>query len=77
MPQFYFDTDDGGDLVPGETGVDLPSLNAARQQAQAALGKMAKDRLPDDERRTFSVTIRDEKLRPVMRVALELTTRRL
>jgi hypothetical protein len=34
MPRFFFDTFDGENLQPDETGHELPDLDAAKQEAQ-------------------------------------------
>ena len=72
MPRFFFDTFDGENLQPDETGHELPDLDAAKQEAQKALPDMAKDALPDGNYRTFVVNVRDEAGQTVLRAALSL-----
>ena len=72
MPRFFFDTFDGENLQPDETGHELPDLDAAKQEAQTALPDMAKDALPDGNYRTFVVNVRDEAGQTVLRAALSL-----
>ena len=60
MPRFFFDTFDGENLQPDETGHELPDLDAAKQEVQKALPEVAKDDLPDGKYRTFVVNVRDE-----------------
>ena len=72
MPRFFFDTFDGENLQPDETGHELPDLDAAKQEAQKALPDMAKDALPGGNDRTFVVNVRDEAGQTVLRAALSL-----
>ena len=61
MPRYFFDTDDGDVLVEDGEGIELPDAEAARTIGVAALPDMARDRLPDGDRRTFAVRVRDER----------------
>ena len=60
MPRFFIDTEDGDSLVRDDEGHDLPDAEAARKSALSALPDMARDHIPDGDRRTFAVTVRDE-----------------
>ncbi|KAB1068177.1 DUF6894 family protein [Methylobacterium planeticum] len=60
MPRFYIDTDDGVFPVRDDVGHEFASVEAARNMAQRALPDMARQKLPDGERRTFTASIRDE-----------------
>ena len=64
MPRFFFDTFDGENLQPDETGHELPDLDAAKQEAQKALPDMAKDALPKGNYQTFVVNVRTKQGRP-------------
>ena len=59
MPIFFFDTDNGDTSYRDDEGLDLPDEEAARKAALHALPDMARDKLPDADRRTFGVTVRD------------------
>ena len=61
MPRYFIDTDDGDSPHRDEDGHDLPDDDAARQAALDALPDMARDKLPDGDRRTFRATARDER----------------
>ncbi|MCJ2068475.1 hypothetical protein MKK75_06585 [Methylobacterium sp. J-030] len=73
MPRFFIDTDDGDLSVPDDIGRDLPNAQAARRLALAAFPDMTGDQLPDGDRRTFSVRIRNEEGTPIYAAELVLT----
>ena len=60
MPHYFFDTNDGDMLDEDDVGLEFPDPESARRAAIAALPDMARDRLPDGDRRNFSVRVRDE-----------------
>jgi hypothetical protein len=72
MPRFYFDVSDCGVMSPDDEGLVLPDLKAARKEALATLGSIAKDELPDGNRREFVVSIRDGSPKPVLVASLSL-----
>ncbi|WP_114944835.1 DUF6894 family protein [Microvirga calopogonii] len=72
MPRFFFDTFDGEFSSQDDVGLDLPSMDAVRHEAQMALPHMAQDALPDGNYRTFVVNVRDEDGKSVLRAALSL-----
>jgi hypothetical protein len=72
MPRFFFDTDDGYFRNEDDEGFELPSINAARIEALDALPNMACHKLPEQDRRTFSVRIRDEAGTVVYSASLNL-----
>lgn len=60
MPRYYIDTDDGDfEDIDGE-GYELPNAEAARKAAIDALPDMARQKLPDGDRRVFAAQVRDE-----------------
>ena len=59
MPRFFIDTDDGDVHVQDDEGFDLEDVEAARREAMTVLPDMARDKLPDGDRRTFVATVRD------------------
>jgi hypothetical protein len=59
MPRYFFDTDDGDFRWKDGEGEELCDDEAARSAALDALPDMARDKLPDGDRRTFSVRVRD------------------
>ena len=72
MPRFFFDTDDGEHLVRDDEGQDLPDLKAARDEAIGVLPDIARDVLPDGDRRDFVSVVRNEKDEVVFRAKLSL-----
>ena len=77
MPRFFIDTDDDDFLHIDRDGIDLDSDDAARVYAQAALPDMARDKMPDGERRTFVVTVRNEVGEVIYRATLTLKGERV
>ena len=63
MPLYFFDFDDDGREpgAPDTMGTDLPSLASVPEEAVAVLAHIAKDRLPDGDRRVFSASVRNEE----------------
>jgi len=72
MPRFFFDTYDGNNFQSDETGMELENIAAAKAEAQRVLPDMARDALPDDNHRTFVVSVRDEAGDVALRVALSM-----
>lgn len=60
MPRYFIDTDDGDLRVEDEDGHDLSGPHAARLIALDVLPDMARDKLPDGERRAFRAAVRGE-----------------
>ena len=73
VPRFFIDTDDGDLAVPDDTGQDLPNAQAARRLALATFPDMTDDHLPNGDRRTFSVRVRDADGTPIYAAELVLT----
>lgn len=59
MPRYYIDTDDGDERVIDEAGFDLSGPLEARTTAIDALPDMARQKIPDGDARTFSVSVRN------------------
>ena len=59
MPLYFIDTDDGDRVHRDDTGHDLPDAEAARTATLDALPDMARDKMPDGDRRTIIATARD------------------
>ena len=70
MPRFFIDTSDGDLSLRDDDGYDLPNVHAARDAAIDALPDMARDKLPDGERRAFTVVVRSEDGQPLYSAAL-------
>lgn len=41
--RYFFDTEIDADLMPDETGCDLPTVDAARREARAGLSDLARE----------------------------------
>ncbi|MCJ2067576.1 hypothetical protein MKK75_01950 [Methylobacterium sp. J-030] len=72
MPHFFFDTDDGNFRHQDDEGFELPSIDAARIEALDALPDMARNKLPNRDRRTYSVRVRNEDGTVVYSASLDL-----
>jgi|RhiMethySRZTD1v2_1073278.scaffolds.fasta_scaffold5375935_1 hypothetical protein len=73
MPHYFFDTFDGEAWVIDEEGFECAHPDAALAQAQAGLGDIAEDELPDHQRRAMIVRVRDGH-GPVLEAHLDLDT---
>ena len=72
MPRYFIDTDDGDVNVRDEEGSDLSGPHAARLIALDALPDMARQKMPDGDRRTFTVGVRDAAGAVVYTATLDL-----
>ena len=68
VTRYYFDTRDGDTFIVDDVGVELPNVEAARDQAAIGLAEMAKDVLPGSVRRELAIEVRDGQ--PVLRTSL-------
>lgn len=60
MPRFFIDTDDGDYRLQDDEGFEFPDQGAARKAAVDALPDMARQKLPDGDRRVFAARVRNE-----------------
>ena len=58
MPKFFLDLYDGATFTRDPYGLDLASQEEARKEAISVLPDMARDVLPDGDRRDFTVDVR-------------------
>ena len=72
MPRFFFDIHDGEEFTPDRQGLDLDSLEAAKDEARKALPDIVKDEMPDGDQRDFTVDVKDAAGQIVWRVTLSL-----
>ncbi len=70
MARYYFDIDDGDVATEDDDGTELDGLSEARNHAIAVLPSLARDVLPDGDRREFRVTLRDANGRSIFRASL-------
>lgn len=60
MPRFFFDLDDGQERTVDSVGVELPNLAEVRRKAIAVLPDLAREELPDGDRRVFVCQARND-----------------
>ncbi len=72
MPRYFIDTDDDDSLVRDDEGQEFVDAHAARTAALAALPDMARDHIPDGDRRTFRVAVRTEDGTPIYSATMTL-----
>jgi hypothetical protein len=70
--RYYFDTDNDDRVLRDEAGQDCASLESMRDVALRALPDLARDDLPNGDRRVFTVKVRDESGRYVLQATLSL-----
>jgi hypothetical protein len=72
MPRFFFTSDDGEIVDICDEGIDLPSEQAAIDEAQRELVDMVRDKLPDGMNAGFLVVVHNEAGREIYRASLKL-----
>ncbi|RWQ21594.1 hypothetical protein [Mesorhizobium sp.] len=74
MARFFFDLTDNGNAYPDTEGTELPSLEAAEDEASTALLEIAKDAMPDGTFREVAFQVHDGTRKPlfVVKVTFEL-----
>jgi hypothetical protein len=76
MPRFFFDIHDGEKFTPDREGLDLEGLEAAMEEAKRTLPDIVSEKMPDGNRRDFTVDVKDVAGRIVWRVTLSLVVER-
>ena len=59
MALFYFDVNDGRQRTVDDTGVELSGFSEARAAAVREIALIIRDDMPDGERESYVVTVRD------------------
>lgn len=72
MPRFFFDIHDGEMFTPDHEGLELESLEAAKDEAKRTLPDIVKDEMPDGDRRDFTVDVKNAAGQIVWRITLLL-----
>lgn len=72
MPRYFIDSSDGDLQVIDREGLELATQREARQAALEALPDMARDLIPDGDRRRFTVSVRNEAGTTIYSAALTL-----
>ncbi len=70
MPRYFFDIDDGDTSTEDDEGVEFSDLQEARDRAIGVLPNIARDILPDGDRRDFVITVKDACGKPIFRATL-------
>ena len=65
VPLYYFDVNDGREGSVDTSGLDCANLEAARKMAVRELAQIIRDEMPDGERESYVVTVRDAEGIPV------------
>jgi len=73
MARFYFDIDDGDGYMEDDEGQEMAGPTSAREAAICVLPNIARDKLPDGDRRDYIVRVRDEAGAYVFQATLSLT----
>jgi hypothetical protein len=60
MTRYFFDTYDGESFIRDQDGLELSNLRKAEEEAARCLPEMAKDALPNSNRRDFIVSSDEE-----------------
>jgi flagellar hook-associated protein FlgK len=75
VPRYFFDIEDGARTFVDKEGTELDDVEDARDEALETLGEIAKDKLPENDRRDFVLTVR-EGGRKVLTATLSLRVHR-
>jgi hypothetical protein len=76
MPRYYFDIQDGVELLRDSEGSEHLNLGAAQNEATDTLTQMGKEIFPGHADRALSIDIRDDDGKALMRVTLTHSTER-
>ncbi|MBZ9682832.1 MULTISPECIES: DUF6894 family protein [unclassified Mesorhizobium] len=68
MARYYFDLVDNGTSFPDIEGTELPSLEAAEDEAAKALLEIAKDQTPEGNFREVALHVRAGASKPLVMV---------
>ncbi|AGB45005.1 hypothetical protein Mesau_02583 [Mesorhizobium australicum WSM2073] len=68
MARYYFDLVDNGTSFPDTEGTELPSLEAAEDEAAKALLEIAKDQMPEGNFREVALHVRAGASKPLVMV---------
>jgi hypothetical protein len=69
VPRYFFDIEDDHFLSRDPVGMELPGLQEAWETALAVLPDMAREVIPEGDRRDFTSVVREDQ-RPVFKVSL-------
>ncbi len=75
MPRFFFDIDDGEHRFQDDEGFELTDDQEARNKAISVLPDIAREVLPDGDRRAFVSKVRDETGRTIFMATLSFVAK--
>ncbi|WP_426441814.1 DUF6894 family protein [Bradyrhizobium genosp. P] len=76
MTRYFFDYRDANGVIKDEIGEDLPSVDAAREMALAALGDVARDMTRQGHEDRLMIVVRDGE-HAVAAATVTMSTNRL
>lgn len=79
MARYFFDMRDGDEVLAGEEGMELPTIDAVRDEAAHSLADMARDEVPpsgNGPARHMAIEVRDGD-GPVMHARFSFENKRL
>ncbi|MGO4174479.1 DUF6894 family protein [Bosea sp. TAF32] len=72
MPSYFFHTRDGEKLEIDEEGTDLPDDQSARNAAKELLAALNREKLPNGDHMSLSVTVEDAEGTEIYMASLRL-----
>lgn len=78
VPRYYFDVQNGNKVFSDDEGTELPTIEAAQEEAVQTMADMARDAIrknPDGSRRLIAMEVRDDN-GPVLQVEFHWTVDR-
>ena len=75
MPRFFFDVDDGEHRFQDDEGVELADDQEARTKAISVLPDIAREVVPEDDRRAFVSKVRDATGRTIFMATLSFVAK--
>ncbi|WID99359.1 hypothetical protein QO058_14670 [Bosea vestrisii] len=75
MPKYTITTNDSESVERSEEPLEFPHTKAATDDAQVALGEMAREKLPNGKRADFGVSVEDETGKEVYRADLNFSAK--
>jgi hypothetical protein len=70
MPRYFFDVRDNGVLIPDQWGTELAGIEEAKVEVAMTLAEIARDVLPNSDRREMAIEVRDERSKPLLQTTL-------
>jgi hypothetical protein len=75
MPRYFFDVRGNGVLIPDKWGTELAGIEEAKVEVAMTLAEIARDVLPNSDRRELAVEVRDERSQPLLQTTLTFEMR--